>query len=322
VRTVLQFVRDNTGSVVSEVPEGQRVRQWPAIGGHQDRTSFMSRLYPQGEPLMRITRSIYKIGLGVVAGLLSLAVTLTLSPGAGNAGPSQSAKPTIVLVHGAWADGSSWDEVTRFLQNDGYPVVVVANPLRGLQPDTAYLKARLAHIPGPIVLAAHSYGGMVITGAATGNPNVKGLVYVDAFIPEKGEALGNLTGQSALNPDTSLDPVPLDSSGAVDLYIKTDVFPNLFAGGVDKHTAAVLAAGQRPILLSALSEPLNAEPAWKTIPSWDLIGTGDRVIPQAQQETMAGRAGSHVVKVKGPHLSMVSSPKAVRAIIVDAAQQH
>ena len=236
-------------------------------------------------------------------------------------------KPTIVLVHGAWADGSSWSAVTSKLQSAGYTVDVEANPLRGLASDAQYLRDLLATIPGPVVLVGHSYGGMVTTSAATSNPNVKALVYVDAFIPDQGDSVGALAAAepgSELDPNSSITTVPIhDASGNVinaDVYIKPNQFAGLFAGGIPAKQAAVLAATQRPLTASTLSETLAGVPAWKTIPSWDLIGTADKVLPPAEQQIMAHRAGAHITKVDAPHLSMISDPDAVTDVIVDAAR--
>lgn len=247
---------------------------------------------------------------------------------AGVAHHTNTVKPTIVLVHGAWADGSSWAAVTEKLQRKGYTVDVVPNTLRGVAADSAYLKDFLATVTGPIVLVGHSYGGMVITNAATGNADVKELVYIDAYLPEQGETVDQLTKAkpgSALaveDPTTVFNPVLLHAAdGTVigaDLYVKQALFPAYFAAGVPAAKAAVLAAGQRPLAASALTEASGA-PAWKTIPSWDLIGTADRVIPPAEQQIMATRAGAHVVKVNAPHLSMVSDPSAVTDLITAAA---
>ena len=233
-------------------------------------------------------------------------------------------KPTIVLVHGAWADGSSWASVTQRLQRKGYTVDVEPNPLRGVKADADYLRDYLATIKGPIVLAGHSYGGMVITQGAAGNADVKALVYVDAYIPQTGDATGPLSGAGsalAVDPKTVFDFVgATDGSGTVDLYIKQALFPGIFARGVSKRKAAVLAAGQRPLTLAALSEATTGVPAWKTIPSYAVIGTADRVIPQAQQEFMASRAKARVTRVDAPHLSMVSDPRAVTDVILTAAR--
>ena len=263
----------------------------------------------------------------LTAGVLALGIGAATSSSAQTLQNDKPLKPTIVLVHGAWADGSSWSAVTSKLQSAGYTVDVVANPLRGLASDALYLRDLLATIPGPVVLVGHSYGGMVTTSAATGNPNVKALVYVDAFIPDKGDSVGALAAAqpgSDLDPNSSITAVPIhDASGNVinaDVYIKPDQFAGLFAGGIPAKQAAVLAATQRPLTASTLEEALAGVPAWKTIPSWDLIGTADKVLPPAGQEIMAHRAGAHITEVDAPHLSMISDPDAVTDVIVDAAR--
>jgi pimeloyl-ACP methyl ester carboxylesterase len=263
----------------------------------------------------------------LTAGVLALGIGTATSSSAQTLQSDKPLKPTIVLVHGAWADGSSWSAVTSQLQSAGYTVDVEANPLRGLATDAQYLRDLLATIPGPVVLVGHSYGGMVTTSAATGNPNVKALVYVDAFIPDQGDSVGALAAAqpgSDLDPNSSITAVPIrDVSGNVvdaDVYIKPDQFAGLFAGGIPAKQAAVLAATQRPLTASTLSETLAGVPAWKTIPSWDLIGTADKVLPPAEQEIMAHRAGAHITEVDAPHLSMISDPDAVTDVIVDAAR--
>jgi pimeloyl-ACP methyl ester carboxylesterase len=276
--------------------------------------------------MRNITKSSGAVAAAAAASLLVLTLTGATNSGAQPATRSAAAKPTIVLVHGAWADGSSWAAVTKNLQRKGFTVDVVANPLRGVNSDASYLRDYLATVPGPIVLVGHSYGGMVITNAATGNPDVKELVYINAFIPRQGDTVDQLNSAqpgSALNPNTTINVVPIrNADGTVvdaDLYVKPELFPNIFAAGVSAQTAAVLAAGQRPITHSALDEASLNTPAWQTIPSWDLIGTADRVIPPAEQQVMAARAGAHVVKVDAPHLSMVSDPDAVTGLITLAA---
>ncbi len=240
-------------------------------------------------------------------------------------------KPTIVLEHGAWADGSSWAGVIRRLQSAGYTVVAPPNPLRGLASDAATLADFLATLHGPIVLAGHSYGGAVITNAATGNPNVKALVYVDGFIPEKGESVFALTAArpgSCLGGDPTkvfnFVPYPGAPPGDVDAYLKAapDLpypgFHECFANDLPASQAAVLAATQRPITLSAGSAP-SGVPAWKTIPSWALIGTIDRAIPPAELLFMAERANAHITQIRASHLSLISHPAAVADVIIDAA---
>lgn len=273
-------------------------------------------------PAARVPRSIIAVALASVATLASLfAVTSAHAAASG-----KPAKPTIVLVHGAWADGSSWDGVVKDLQKQGYTVDVPPNPLRGLKPDSEYLKDYLSTIKGPIVLAGHSYGGAVVTDAATGNPEVKALVYVDAFIPDEGESLLSILtpknpNEPGLNPEELFNFVPFPGApkGVTDLYLKPEVFPGALANGLPASEAAVLAATQRPIASNALAEESTA-PAWKTIPSWAVIGTEDHILPPQLQEFMTKRAGSHVTDVKAGHLSLISKPKAVAKVIVAAAQ--
>ncbi len=277
---------------------------------------------------MRSIRRILRTSaVAVMACLVGLTLASAASSSAQTTDRSPQAKPTIVLVHGAWADGSSWAAVTAKLQREGFTVRVAPNPLRGVESDARYLRDYLATVSGPVVLVGHSYGGMVITSAATDNANVQALVYVNAYIPQEGDTVGQLTGAqpgSELDPNTSIDAVPLhDAAGNVvdvDLYVKPELFAPLFAAGIPAKIAAVLAAGQRPLTLSALSEPFVGTPAWTTIPSWALIGTADRLLPPAQQEIMAARANAQVVKVDAPHLSMVSDPDAVAALITTAAR--
>ena len=203
-------------------------------------------------------------------------------------------QPAIVLVHGAWADASSWNSVIPELQQRGFTVYAPPNPLRGLPQDSAYVHQFLtqnAALQGqPVVLVGHSYGGAVITNAAVGAPGVRALVYVDAFIPDEGDTIGGLAsaepgsclGNEAFNPV----PYPGAPSGDVDLYIKPELVPGCFATGLPASQAAVIAATQRPMAASALAATFGA-PAWKTIPSWAVIGTADHVIPVASQTFMA-----------------------------------
>jgi len=249
--------------------------------------------------------------------------------GAARAGAATSpggAKPTVVLVHGAWADSGSWDQVVARLQRHGYTVVAFPNPLRGLPDDSAYLAAFLQTISGPIVLVGHSYGGMVITNAATGNTNVKALVYVDAFIPAEGETLGQLASLepgSCVGGDPTqvfdLVPYPGAPPGAVDAYVKQSLFPSCFANDLPAKQAAVLAATQRPLSTVSLGQP-SGPPAWVDIPSWALVGTLDHAIPPAAQLFMAERAGARIVEVKASHLSMISHPGAVTRLIIAAVR--
>jgi pimeloyl-ACP methyl ester carboxylesterase len=235
-----------------------------------------------------------------------------------------AAKPTVVLVHGAWADGSSWDGVVARLQRDGYTVDVPANPLRGVASDSAYLASYLKTVTGPIILAGHSYGGMVITNAATGNPAVKALVYIDAFIPAQGETLLQLAGaepgSTLANPTTAFNFVPFTGpAGAdTDLYVKPSVYRADFGADLSVQQDAILAATQEPLAASALQEP-SGPPAWKTIRSFALIGTQDMVLPPAEQVLMAHRADATVVKIKASHLGLISHPDTVARLIERAA---
>jgi len=213
------------------------------------------------------------------------------------------------------------------LQGQGYTVYVPPNPLRGLASDSAYLASFLQTIAGPIILVGHSYGGAVITNAATGNTNVKALVFVDAFVPDEGESLGDLAtappppGQNGSclggDPTQVFNFVPI--AGDVDLYIKPSLFPSCFANDLKADKATVLASEQRPLVLSVQGEK-SGVPAWKTIPSWYLIGTLDLVIPPFAQFFMAQRAHATIAYVNAAHPSMISHPKAAADLITQAAQ--
>ncbi len=250
---------------------------------------------------------------------------------AGAASSTGRTKPTIVLEHGAFADASSWSGVIQRLQDNGYTVYAPPDPLRGLAYDSQTLADFLATIHGPVVLAGNSYGGVVITNAATGNKNVKALVYVDGYIPAQGEtAFGLTTAQPgscfAEDPDTVFNFVsyPGAPSSDSDAYLKAapdqsySGFAACLANGVPASQAAILAATQRPIAFSALSAP-SGPPAWKTIPSWAVIGTADHVIPPAELLFMANRAHAHVTEINAGHLSLITNPDAVTRVIIDAA---
>lgn len=231
-----------------------------------------------------------------------------------------NAKPTIVLVHGDWADGSSWNAVAKRLIDRGYDVLVPPNPLRGPVEDGAYVKSFLESVDGPIVLVAHSYGGFVITNAAVGINNVKALVYIDAFVPDEGELLFDLAPGSCLASDPAKVFKTVPSAGGADLYLQIEPnspypgFAECFANGVDPETTALLAATQRPAFTNQASEP-SGPPAWKSIPVWSLIGTQDHVIPAVQQEIMSKRANATVETVDGGHLSLISHPEVVTKVI-------
>jgi pimeloyl-ACP methyl ester carboxylesterase len=228
---------------------------------------------------------------------------------------------TVVLVHGAFADGSSWNGVIEILQKNGYHVAAVSNPLRSVAGDAAYVSDILGSMKGPIVLVGHSYGGAVISAAANGHPNVKSLVYVGAFAPDTGETAAELSGKfpGGTLGSALADPVQLTDGGA-DLYIDQAKFHRQFAHDLPAEKAALMAAGQRPITEAALNEKAG-EPAWKTLPSWFVYGDGDKNIPAAALEFMAERAGSkRTVVIEGAsHVVMISQPQAVSDVIEEAA---
>ena len=229
-------------------------------------------------------------------------------------------KPTVVLVHGAFAESSSWNGVIAPLLDDGYPVLAVANPLRGVNSDSDYLRSVLAGIDGDIVLVGHSYGGIVISNAGTGNDSVEALVFIGAFAPEAGESASDLSGRyegSTLGETLAAVTLP---AGGSDLYIRQDRYHAQFAADSSPGEAAILAVTQRPITESALNEP-SGEPAWKTIPSWFLFGTEDKNIPAAAQRFMAERAGSRrTVELQGgSHAVAIPEAAAVVDLIREAA---
>jgi pimeloyl-ACP methyl ester carboxylesterase len=228
-------------------------------------------------------------------------------------------KPTVVFVHGAFADSAGWEGVISRLNAEGYPMVAVANPLRGVQYDADYLMSVLRTIEGPIVLVGHSYGGMVITNAAEGNNSVTGLVYVAGFAPEVGESAADLSGRfpgGTLGP--TLNPVDLPDGGK-DLYIQQDKYWAQFAADVTEAQSVVMAVTQRPITEAALTEPSKAA-SWKHIPSWFIYGSLDKNIPAAAQRFMGERANARdIVEIEGAsHVVMMTHPEAVANIIRDA----
>ncbi|SDA35372.1 alpha/beta fold hydrolase [Sphingomonas sp. NFR15] len=252
-----------------------------------------------------------------LAGGLALAAAL-IAPTAQAQAP---AKPIIVLVHGAFADSSSWNGVIPILRRDGYFVIAMENPLRGVRSDAAEITSVVSRLKGRVVLVGHSYGGSVISAAATGAANVKALVYVSAFAPDAGETALGLSGKfpgstlaGALTP-----PVPLPGGGK-NLYIVQGKFPAQFAADVDPARAYLMSVGQRPIAAGALTEP-SPQPGWKRIPSYFVYGDRDRNIPPAALGFMAARAHARqTVVVKGAsHVVMVSHPGEVAQVIERAA---
>jgi pimeloyl-ACP methyl ester carboxylesterase len=264
------------------------------------------------------------IALALIAGL---AMTLTTqSQAKTRTRTAAAARPTVVLVHGAWANSAAWSGVIERLQTEGYTVDAPPNPLQSLKGDAATIADFLKTINGPIVLVGHSYGGAVITNAATGNRNVKALVYVDAFAPAKGESV---LGLDSIKPGSALGagptkvfnfvPVPGAKKGDAELYVKPSVFARAFANGLPAKEGAVLAATQSPALYSAVTAR-SGTPAWKTIPSWYVVGTIDKAIPPAIQLFMAKRIHAHIARVKAGHLSMVADPRVIANVIRAAAK--
>jgi pimeloyl-ACP methyl ester carboxylesterase len=236
--------------------------------------------------------------------------------------PTSTTPLTVVLVHGAFADASSWTGVITRLQAAGVQVIAPANPLRGLASDSAYLASLLAQMPGPVLAVGHSYGGAVITNAATNAKNVVGLVFVAAFAPEGGESLGEAESGSqdsvlsaALVPFTY--PTGADGQAALEFAINPAKLREAFAADLPEEQTAVMAATQRPVSELAFSEP-SAVPAWKTLPSWTVVATGDKAAGTDVIRAMAKRAGATITEVEGSHVIMISQPQAVTDVILSA----
>ena len=273
----------------------------------------------------RVTYRRLTIGLALIA---AVAITLTTSQSRAKTRTrtATSARPTVVLVHGAWASGAVWSGVIKRLQSAGYTVNAPPNPLRSLKGDAATIADFLRTINGPIVLVGPSYGGAVITNAAVGNRNVKALVYVDAFAPANGESalgLDSIKPGSALGTDPTkvfnVVPFPGAKNGDADLYVKPAVFEQAFANGLPAKQGDVLAATQAPAASGALTAR-SGTPAWKTIPSWYVLGTIDKAIPPAIQLFMAQRIHAHITRVNAGHLSMVADPTVIAKVITTAAK--
>jgi pimeloyl-ACP methyl ester carboxylesterase len=232
--------------------------------------------------------------------------------------------PTIVLVHGAWADATGFDAEIRALQRQGFRAIGFANPLRDLAGDSTYLAEFLRSLTGPIVLVGHSYGGNVISVAAAGNAQVQALVYFNGWMCDEGETQEQLLGRfegSLVGP--SIRPVPFtgpDGSAGTDLFLAPETFREAFAADVDAETAAVMAATQRPYAAAAFAAAPSGPLAWKTLPCWYLLGTQDKAIPPALQRFMAERANATIVEVPASHVSFVSQPEAATQLILQAVE--
>lgn len=237
------------------------------------------------------------------------------------ANATEAPMATIVLVHGAFADSSSWNPVIARLTKDGYSVIAAANPLRSLKGDADYVARIVKSVPGPVVLVGHSYGGEVISIAAYGQPNVKGLVFVAGFAPEAGESAASLGKRFPTGTlGETLAPAVQQADGGQDLYILQARYWSQFASDVADADATVMAATQRPITAAALVEPASAG-AWSTVPSWFIWGSADKNIPKALHAFMAKRAAAReAVEVNGAsHVVMLSHPQQVAAMIERAA---
>jgi pimeloyl-ACP methyl ester carboxylesterase len=239
------------------------------------------------------------------------------TPPAGGGTPSATdgRKPTIVLVHGAWADSSCWTGVIERLTAEGFPVRAIANPLQGVDFDTAYLSAILTTVDGPIVLVGHSYGGAIITNVDAERFDLKALVYIAGFIPIRGETVGQLAAQST--PPLSLVTTVVPSGPEV--TIDPAAFPTAFAGDVDATAAATLAVVQRPANVRAVAEPLTRQ-AFDTVPSWALLTLQDQAINPDLQRMMIGRTSAQITEVDASHAVMVSRPDVVTSLIATAAR--
>jgi len=229
--------------------------------------------------------------------------------------------PTVVLVHGAFADASSWNGVVELLQAKGMSVTAPANPLRGISIDSAYIASVLEQIEGPVLLVGHSYAGAVIGNAASKASNVVGLVFVSAFAMEDGELLGEA---AATSKDSILGPLQVarnypGAAGeqAVEISIDPTGFREAFCADLPAEQGAVMAATQRPIAQLAFTEP-NGPPAWKHLPSWAVVGTGDKAAGTDLTRSMAERAGATITELDGSHVIMISQPGAVARVIVEA----
>ena len=305
-----------------------------ARGSHMDDTDKKPahKTDTQARPMLSRRRMIQVAGIAIAGGVVS-GMTLgrqqtayaqqgvtTMSTETSTA--RARIKPTIILIHGAFAESSSWDDVITTLTAEGYPVVALANPLRGVKSDGAYLASTLKTISGPVVLVGHSYGGMVIS-AVTGNPQVVGLVFVSAFAPEPGESAADLSGRfpgGTLGP-TLAPPVPL-GNGINDLYIEQSKYHEQFCADIPQPQARRMAATQRPCTDLALSEKFAGIPAWKSVPSWFIFGELDKNIPAASHEFMAERARAReIVQVKGAsHVVGISHADTLTSMILRAAK--
>jgi pimeloyl-ACP methyl ester carboxylesterase len=231
---------------------------------------------------------------------------------------------TVALVHGAFADSSGWSGVIERLQADDIPVTAVVNPLRGLGTDSAYVSSAMSQIPGPVLAVGHSYGGAVITNAATNTDNVVGLVYVAAFAPDEGETLMDVEGRShdsVLNSALRQTAYPsgMGTEPAVELSIDPAQFRQAFCADLPEKQAAIMSATQRPVAASGFGEK-TGRPAWRSLPSWAVVATGDKAAGADVVKSMAQRAGAKITEVESSHVPMISHPDVVANVVRTAWQ--
>lgn len=235
-------------------------------------------------------------------------------------GHTDGTLPTIVMVHGAFADASDFNSVIEILQRAGHPVLAVANPLRGLESDADYLRSILGTLAGPIVLVGHSYGGAVITNGATGVANVKALVYFAAFVPDKGETIGQFADPTKY-PGAELSPEALivrPYPGGVEATIDPARFHDIFAADLPQSQTTIMAARQRPVSLSVF-EDVSGEPAWRTIPSWYQVSSQDKAISPLAERYFAERIGAHTTEIDASHAGFAAHPETTARLIETAA---
>jgi pimeloyl-ACP methyl ester carboxylesterase len=275
---------------------------------------------------------------GAVGAAAAVMLGLTVTTGwakDGGGRPGGQAKPTIVIVHGAFADASGWDDVIGKLQRDDYPVLAVANPLRGLASDSAYMRSVIDSVPGPVVLVGHSYGGAVITNAAAGATNVKALVYVAAFVPDVNEVLGQFADPTQypgalLTPDALkvtpnvpglLNPAEPTATSGNEVTIDPARFRAIFAADLPQSQTTKMALRQRPVAESVFFEPTTAA-AWKTIPSWYAVSTQDKAISPVAERFFARRAAgrARTIEINASHVSFMSHADRITDLIKSAAK--
>jgi pimeloyl-ACP methyl ester carboxylesterase len=274
--------------------------------------------------MMKLRRAlVVPVTAGVLLAGGGAALASTTDSGAAHATASVSSssavKPTIVLVHGAFADSSSWDQEIQFLQNQGYPVVAVANPLRDVASDSAYLLSVLQTIPGPIVLVGHSYAGFPISAAAAADSEVKALVYVAAYIPDAGETPADLTYKFPGSLLQGSNLIERPEPGGTDIYINPADFGAVYAGGLSAAQTAIAAVTQRPITASALNDPATVNPP-ASVPKWEIVALEDNAIPTQAEFFMAKRAAAHIVTTNSGHDVPAARPGVVDSVIMQAVR--